>query len=382
MEDAAAAVVPVAYYRVDRGAGFSLPVVSVRDRRSNGNAPLIRWVYQKHLEIVLFNTYGQNSSVWKLLHQASLGRTTLSCDRAAVNAGLLTDAEFGALLTIFKEALSAELLDPCSRNKIRSFVLVPLAAASAVCRLYGRSEASMAFLRAVSQPIPQIWEMEAQAEADAANGEADLVLLDAIDEHGYEAEQMTFAEELTTEAPFAPTAADETKLKQYALSPVPSILRSELDSYIRHRCATFAAKRSGAAVVSATAEHDTQSLLKCARAQADQTDRPPTRKRASATTPPRSQVLRLDGARQQDPTRPAAAPLVARHALRRRSRAGVCRVARLQPAGAVHHECAAGVRILTTHVSRSRARRHSDVPRVRTWRFLLSAQSRITSRVS
>ena len=274
MEDAAAAVVPVAYYRVDRGAGFSLPVVSVRDRRSNGNAPLIRWVYQKHLEIVLFNTYGQNSSVWKLLHQASLGRTTLSCDRAAVNAGLLTDAEFGALLTIFKEALSAELLDPCSRNKIRSFVLVPLAAASAVCRLYGRSEASMAFLRAVSQPIPQIWEMEAQAEADAANGEADLVLLDAIDEHGYEAEQMTFAEELTTEAPFAPTAADETKLKQYALSPVPSILRSELDSYIRHRCATFAAKRSGAAVVSATAEHDTQSLLKCARAQADQTDRP------------------------------------------------------------------------------------------------------------
>ena len=265
MEGAAPPVVPVAYYRVDRGAGFSLPVVDMRDRRSNGNPPLVRWVYQKHLEIVLFNTYGQNSAVWKLLHQASLGRTTLTCDRAAVNASLLTDGEFAALLTIFKEALSAELVDPCSRNKIRSFVLVPIAAASAVCRLYGRNEASMAFLRALNQPIPQLWEMEAQAEADAANLETDLVLLDAIDEHGYEAEEMTFAEELTTEAPFVSTAEDETKLKQYALTPVPSVLRSELDTYIRHRCATFAAKRSGAAVVSATAEHDTQSLLKCVR---------------------------------------------------------------------------------------------------------------------
>ena len=77
MEDVAAPVVPVAYYRVDRGEGFSLPVVSLRDRRSNGQSPLIRWVFQKHLEIVLFGTYGQNSAVWKLLHQASLGRTTL-----------------------------------------------------------------------------------------------------------------------------------------------------------------------------------------------------------------------------------------------------------------------------------------------------------------
>ena len=263
-----AEALPVAHYRVDqRGGGFSLPVIDLRDRRNaRGHPPLIRWVYQKHLEIILFNSYGESGAVWKLLHQASLGRTTLTCGRAAVNGGMISDEELRAILTIFKQALPADMVDPCSRNKIRSCVLVPLAAASAVCRLYGRSEASMSFLRALNQPIPQLWEMEAQAEADTANGETDLVLLDAIDEHGYEAEEMTFAEELTTEAPFVPTAEDETKLKQYALSPVPSILRSELDQYIRHRCATFAAKRSGAAVVSATAEHDTQSLLKCERA--------------------------------------------------------------------------------------------------------------------
>ena len=241
---------PVAYYRVERGEGYSMPVIQLRDRRNAGHPPLIRWVFQKHLEICLFSTNGQNSAVWKLLNQASLGRTTLSCDRAAVANRLLSDAELAAILSVFKQGLSADLIDPCSRNKIRACVVVPLAAASAVCRLYGRSQASMAFLRAVSQPIPQvsrvalllvpypptphalscvcvsqIWEMEAQAEADAANREADLVLLDAIDEHGYEAEELTFAEELTTEPPYTPTAEDETKLRQYSLTPVPSVLK-------------------------------------------------------------------------------------------------------------------------------------------------------------
>ena len=113
----------------------------------------------------------------------------------------------------------------------------------------------MSFLTAVNQPVPQLWQMEAEAEANAANLEVDLVLLDKIDDHGYEAEQLTFAEELTMEAPFTPTVEDKSKLKQYALSPVPAILKSEMNAYIRHRCAVFASKRSSAAVVSETAEH-------------------------------------------------------------------------------------------------------------------------------
>ena len=256
-------VVPVVYYRVDqRHSGFSLPVIDLRDRRNAAHPPLVRWVYQKHLEIILFNSYGESGAVWKLLNQASLGRTTLACNRAAVNCNVMSDAELKAILDIFKRALPADMVDPCSRNKIRSCVLIPLAAASAICRLYGRSEASMSFLTAVNQPVPQLWQMEAEAEANAANLEVDLVLLDKIDDHGYEAEQLTFAEELTMEAPFTPTVEDESKLKQYALSPVPAILKSEMNAYIRHRCAVFASKRSSAAVVSATAEHDTQSLLK------------------------------------------------------------------------------------------------------------------------
>lgn len=156
--------VPVAFFRVESGNGHSLAVVNVRDRRNSGRAPLIKWVYQKQLEWILFHSSG-NGALWKLLNQASLGRTTLACDRAAVNNGILADVELVALLKCFKESvLNEDMIDPCSRNKVRAVSLVPLAAASAVCRLYGRSEASTAFLRAASQPIPQLWEMEQLAE--------------------------------------------------------------------------------------------------------------------------------------------------------------------------------------------------------------------------
>ena len=150
----AEAVVPIAFYRVESGSGHSLAVLQLRDRRNaRGLPPLIKWVYQKQLEFILFGTHG-TGALWKLLNQASLGRTTLSCDRVAVQGRLLSDAELIAILNCFKQ--QSDFLDPCSRNKIRSCVLVPLAAASAVCRLYGRSDASMAVLRAVDHPIPQV----------------------------------------------------------------------------------------------------------------------------------------------------------------------------------------------------------------------------------
>ena len=78
-------VVPVVYYRVDqRHSGFSLPVIDLRDRRNAAHPPLVRWVYQKHLEIILFNSYGESGAVWKLLNQASLGRIARPLRRRVV----------------------------------------------------------------------------------------------------------------------------------------------------------------------------------------------------------------------------------------------------------------------------------------------------------
>ena len=61
---------------------------------------------------------------------------------------------------------------------------------------------------------------------------------------------------------FSAIADDETRMTQYALSPVPSILKRELDAYIEYRTSTFAARRQGGAVQSISAEQDKTALLR------------------------------------------------------------------------------------------------------------------------
>ena len=48
----AAPAIAVERYRVEYGEGFTMPVVSLTDRRAAGNR-LVRFVFQRHLETVL-----------------------------------------------------------------------------------------------------------------------------------------------------------------------------------------------------------------------------------------------------------------------------------------------------------------------------------------
>eukprot|EP00966_Prymnesium_polylepis_P159743 3691934-Prymnesium_polylepis.1 len=64
-----------------------------------------------------------------------------------------------------------EGLEPSSVGRIRFFTIVPVTTAAAVARSFGRSATSMSFLRALAQPMPQVWELQEQAEADEANNE-------------------------------------------------------------------------------------------------------------------------------------------------------------------------------------------------------------------
>ena len=62
-------------------------------------------------------------------------------------------------------------------------------------RTYGRSGASIAWLRAFSQPIPNVWLLQEQAEADEANNQVSLTLEQQLQAEGdLEAEDMSFAE--------------------------------------------------------------------------------------------------------------------------------------------------------------------------------------------
>ena len=87
-----------------------------------------------------------------------------------------------------------------------------LKAAATIVRSFGRSGAALAWLRAFNQPVPQAWELREEQEANEAANEMDLLLNDKIEELGFEAEEMSFADELKTMAVFSTDKEDDERL--------------------------------------------------------------------------------------------------------------------------------------------------------------------------
>ena len=224
-------------YRVEHDPGISMPCIRLPNRRAAG-APMLAWVCQRHLEILLFNRVdgGSSGAIWKALSATGMGSTALCCAKQAVSDGYLLQSEFDQIMSVFKQHLPADVCDPSSLGRIRSCTLLPTATAAVVCRQHGRSGASMAWLRAFSQPIPDAWELHEQAEQDRANLQVDLVLQDKLEalekEQHFEVEELSFREELMTMPVFSAIADDEERMKTYILSNVPSILKKELGDYI------------------------------------------------------------------------------------------------------------------------------------------------------
>ena len=258
----AAPAIVVERFRVEHGEGFTMPIVSLTDRRAAGNR-LVRFVFQRHLETVLYGrSEGSSGPIWKVMNAAGIGATTMAVNKASVNAGMITDSEYKELMDAFKSSLPVDMVDPSSLGRIRNCTILPLAAAATVVRTFGRSPASMAWLRALSQPVPQAWELREEQEANDAAGQVDLLLNEQLDEQNFEAEEMSFAEELLTMPAFSADQEDDARLKTYILQRVPPGLKKELDNYLLYRTQTFASRRQGGAVQSVSAEADNTAVLR------------------------------------------------------------------------------------------------------------------------
>ena len=178
---------------------------------------------------------------------------------------------------------------------------------------------STAFLRCFNQPVPETWELQTELEANQAAGEVDYAVEEQLEELGFEVEEKSFAEELTEMAKFDAVSTDDLcatvrtpfsrfhtskrtranatrvatavrlpdrlfqstlpnpkdsypmlnirasacrnrrKMTAYALSPVPQVLQQQLDAFMLHRTSVFAARRTGGAVVSSSADGDKQA---------------------------------------------------------------------------------------------------------------------------
>ena len=117
-------------FRVEHAGGFSMPRITLANRRAGGAVPrMIHWVCQRHLEILLFGRVdgGSSGAIWKILNVSALGSTSLCCARKAVDEETITDEEFTQIMAAFKQALPAEMCDPSSLGRIRSCTLLPIA---------------------------------------------------------------------------------------------------------------------------------------------------------------------------------------------------------------------------------------------------------------
>ena len=242
--------------------GFSIPRISLRERRP-GHPTMLRWCLQRHVESILYSRFdgGSTGALWRILNETGLSRTSLTCNNASVQMGILTSAEQAEILSLFRQT-SFRDIDPCSLGRVRSCTLLPIATVACICRSFGRSPASMALLRALAQSIPESWELAAEREALAEDDEVDLLLEEALDAQDFEAEDMSFSDELIGMQGFQPDKQDEAKMKNAVLERPSSLLVSELGGYIAYRTEAFAARRAGGAVVSLTSESDKQSLLR------------------------------------------------------------------------------------------------------------------------
>ena len=239
-----------------------MPVISLTDRRAAGNR-LVRFVFQRHLEAILYGrAEGSSGPIYKLLASSGMGSTTLTVNKQAVTDGTITQDEYTAIMSTFKAALPPSVVDPSSLGRIRNCTIMPVAAAATIVRLFGRAGPSMAWLRAFSQPIPHSWELRDEQEANDAAREVDLLLNEQLDDSNFEVEETSFAAELLTMPTFNADKDDEERLRTYILQRIPPGLKRELDAYLLYRTETFAARRQGGAVQSISAEADNTALLR------------------------------------------------------------------------------------------------------------------------
>ena len=86
-----------------------MPCVTLRDRRAGGR-PLVRFVFQRHLESVLYGrAEGSSGPIWKLLNATGMGATALQVSKVSVTKELLTQPEFEQLMAISSNSTSRRM---------------------------------------------------------------------------------------------------------------------------------------------------------------------------------------------------------------------------------------------------------------------------------
>ena len=248
--------------------GITLPKFLLPDGR-NSRRPLVTYIPQRFLEIVLFNRYegGSSGAVYKIINLNGLGTTSWKIDAASVLNGELTQVHSQFIFDRYKELLPSNG-DPMLANRMRNITLLPIATAAAVCRLHGRSPMTTTFLRACApSQLPRTWELQEQGEG-LEDDEHDLVLAEQLEEaEDADADVVpSFAAELRAGSfsSYNPLLVDETVARSYAIAAgqVGAKLTKEADTFLAFKVNPLEARRASTAVAETTAQADLQNFFR------------------------------------------------------------------------------------------------------------------------
>jgi hypothetical protein len=277
-----ASTLEVAYFRVQ---GLSVPVLTLPDRRLPEHRRT-RWCLLRDMEAVLYGNANSTGAIHRLLARESLCvpqprhcprsdwraptttdpsppslrptcslPTTLSLQKSSVGS-LVTLEEWAELLRVLTEQLSLE-----ARGRVRRATQIPLPVCATLCRAFGRSPQAAAWLEAFSQPSPAVWQLQAEAEANASDGAVDYVLNEQLAE--LEEADVRLADELKGSfLAYQEPECDEEATRVYTLERVPPALEKALLDYERFRLEPLNRLRDGSAVVDSTVTADKSTALR------------------------------------------------------------------------------------------------------------------------
>ena len=208
-----------------------------------------RWLLQNQVERALYGGDRSTGALNKCLARASLTRCSLSLNKASIAQKLVTDQELTSILATLEDSLELE-----AKGRVRCCVLLPRSVAIAAAHFLGRSERTIAFLRCFSQPLPRMWELQAEQEQLEAD-EVDLVLEGEIQDE-LELDMPFHAELLYTHVQTEETNDEKEAVKRWKLERIPPALETQLNSYRDWRLQPLNFQRAGNAIVDVTAASD------------------------------------------------------------------------------------------------------------------------------
>ena len=168
----------------------------------------------------------------------------------------MTPEEWADILRVLTEQLSLE-----ARGRVRRATLIPLPVCATLCRAFGRSPQAAAWLEAFSQPMPAVWQLQAEAEDNASDGAVDYVLNEQLAE--LEEAEVRLADELKGSfLAYQEPECDEEATRVYTLERVPPALETALLDYERFRLEPLNRLRDGSAVVDSTVAADKSTALR------------------------------------------------------------------------------------------------------------------------